>query len=363
MSCKLGIIGCGDIFPNYLQGLRQFPELEILAIADRDEAVAQARATEFGVAASSVSQLLSSQAEIIINLTPATAHYSVSQQILGAGKHVYSEKPLAASFAEGQALLQQAQQAGLRLACAPDTFLGAAGQAARELLDSQLLGKVIAAQANLMERGPDDWHPNPALFYGRGAGPMLDMGVYYLTQLVQLLGPVAAVQAAGQASWPVRQVERGPAAGQTIQVYTPSHISAICQFEQGALLQLTTSFDVWRHQAQHIELFAESGSLVLPDPNNFGGEISYCLRDGAWQKLPNSRPFQTNLRGLGVAEMATAIRQGRPHRASAELALHVLEAMEAIVQCCNDGQLRRLQTRCQRPLLTDFAKEELLCRA
>lgn len=362
MSCKIAILGCGDIFPNYLQGLRQFSHLELVAIADRDSAVAEARAAQFAVPAQSVEQVLNSQAGIIINLTPAAAHFQVSQQILGAGKHVYSEKPLAASFAEGQSLLQQAQQAGLRIACAPDTFLGAAGQAARELLDSQMLGRVIAGQANLMERGPDDWHPNPAMFYDAGAGPMLDMGVYYLTQLVQLLGPICEVQAAGQASWPERKINRGPAAGQTIHVKTPSHISALCRFEQGALVQLTTSFDVWRHQANHIELFAEAGSLVLPDPNNFGGEISYCLRDGEWQSLPNARPYRDNLRGLGVAEFAAALQQGRPHRTSAELALHVLEAMEAIILCCGDAQQRRLQTRCQRPQITDFIKEELLWR-
>lgn len=346
---KIGIIGCGDILPNYIKGLSQFTHLDLLGIADKDPAITQARAAQFAVRGYDVEQLLQSEAQIIINLTPPVAHFAVSQAILAAGKHVYSEKPLAARFELGQALLVQANAAGLRIACAPDTFLGAAGQAARALLDSGKLGQVVAAQASMMERGPDDWHPNPQIFYGEGAGPMLDMGVYYLTQLVQLLGPIKSVQATGQASWPVRIPERGPAAGQKIVVSSPSHIVATCQFEQGALVSLTTSFDVWQHQARHIELYAENGSLVLPDPNNFGGLLNYCEREQAWQSITPDLPYAENTRGLGVADLAAALQQERPHRASAEMALHVLEAMELIMRSCADRQLHALQTRCQRP--------------
>ncbi len=357
---KIGIIGCGDILPNYLTGLTQFANLEVVGIADKEPGIALARAEQFAVTAYSLSELLQSEAEIIINLTPPAAHFAVSQQILAAGKHVYSEKPLAARFELGQALLAQAEAAGLRIGCAPDTFLGAAGQAARALLDSAKLGKVVAGQATMMERGPDDWHPHPQIFYGEGAGPMLDMGVYYLTQLVQLLGPLRSVQARAKASWPVRVPEQGPAAGQQIVVSTPSHIIATCEFEQGALISLSTSFDVWQHQAQHIELYAEQGSLVLPDPNNFGGSLSYCQRAEPWQSLRPDLPYAENTRGLGVADLAAALRQQRPHRASAELALHVLEAMELILRSCADQQVHQLQTRCQRPAPLRMAQGEIV---
>ena len=348
-NTKVAIIGCGDIFPAYLQGLRHFPELQLIAIADARTELAQARAHEFDVPAMSVEALLQSSAQIVINLTPPSAHHVVCMQILKAGKHVYSEKPLAANFAQAQELIAYAKQAQLRVACAPDTFLGAAGQTARELIDSGKLGRIVAGQASMMERGPDDWHPNPEFFYQTGAGPMLDMGVYYLTQLVQLLGPIEQVRGTAQSSWSEREIRRGARKGDKIAVHTPSHVMADLYFASGCMIHLTTSFDVWKHQGQHLELFGEEGSLVLPDPNNFGGTLQICSEDGAWQNVPNDKPYSDNLRGLGVADLAHAIAQHQEHRASGDMALHVLEVMESILLSAQSEQKITLTTTCSRP--------------
>lgn len=344
----VGIIGAGDIFPAYAKGLQAFANVRLIGVADARPEAAAARAAEAGIAALSVEQLLQSEAEIIINLTPPAAHLAVGAQVLGAGKHLYSEKPLAASFVQAQGLMEAAARAGRRIGCAPDTFLGGAGQAARALVDSGRLGRIVAGQACMMERGPDDWHPNPEFFYRAGAGPLLDMGVYYLTQLVQLLGPVRQVSGMTHTSWAERSVPRGPRQGQKIQVETPTHVVAGLEFEAGAFVTLTTSFDVWKHRGSHIELYGEHGSVVLPDPNQFGGSLNVCETDGDWQDLA-PRAFTGRLRGLGVAEMAWALQAGQPHRADGEMALHVLEIMDATLQAAAQQRPQRLSTRCQRP--------------
>lgn len=345
---RVAIIGAGDIFPAYATGLRAFGHLELIAVADARADAARARAEAFGIRALTPAELLAGEADIVINLTPPAVHLTVGRQVLEAGKHLYTEKPLAASFDEGQVLMASAARAGRRIGCAPDTFLGGAGQAARALLDSGRLGRIVAGQACMMERGPDDWHPNPEFFYRPGAGPLLDMGVYYLTQLVQLLGPVRRVSGMAHTSWSPRQVPRGPRQGQRIAVETPSHVVAGLEFESGAFVTLSTSFDVWKHKSSPIELYGEQGSLLLPDPNEFGGGLQFCEQDGDWQDLAPSA-FTGRLRGLGVAEMAWAIATGQPHRASGELALHVLEVMDATLRAAAQGGPLALSTRCERP--------------
>ncbi|MCV2369629.1 Gfo/Idh/MocA family protein [Roseateles oligotrophus] len=344
----VAIIGAGDIFPAYAKGLAQFGNLRLIGVADAKPEAAQSRAAEFDLPLMSLDQLLGSEAEIIINLTPPLAHRAVGEAVLKAGKHLYTEKPLAGSFADGAALMEKAAALGLRIGCAPDTFLGGAGQAARALVDANGIGRIVAGQATMMERGPDDWHPNPEFFYRPGAGPLMDMGVYYLTQLVQLLGPITLVSGLAHTSWPLRQIPRGPRQGEHIKVETPTHLVAGLTFEQGAFITLSTSFDVWKHKSSHIELFGELGSLVLPDPNQFGGELELCVADGDWAaQAPLA--FTGRHRGLGVAEMADALRSGRPHRASGEMALHVLEAMDAILRSAEQQAPLALQTRCARP--------------
>lgn len=345
---KIGIIGAGDIFPAYAKGLQAFGNVQLMAVADARAEAAEQRAAEFGIAAMTPARLLASEAQIIINLTPPAVHLAVGQQVLEAGKHLYTEKPLAASFVEGAALMAAAARAGRRIGCAPDTFLGGAGQAARALVDGGRLGRIVAGQACMMERGPDDWHPNPEFFYRPGAGPLMDMGVYYLTQLVQLLGPVSRVSGMAHTSWPRRVVPRGPRQGQAIAVETPTHVVAGLEFEAGAFVTLSTSFDVWKHRSSHIELYGEQGSVVLPDPNQFGGALSVCEQDGDWQDMvPHA--FTGRLRGLGVAEMAWALAAGQPHRANGELALHVLEIMDATLRAAAKASPVQLSTRCERP--------------
>ncbi len=347
-ATSVGIIGAGDIFPAYAKGLAQFGNLRLVGVADAKPEAAAARAADFDLPAMSMDRLLGSEVEIIINLTPPLAHRAVGEAVLKAGKHLYTEKPLAGSFADGAALMALADSLGQRIGCAPDTFLGGAGQSARTLVDADRIGRIVAGQATMMERGPDDWHPNPEFFYRPGAGPLMDMGVYYLTQLVQLLGPITRVSGMAHTSWPVRQIPRGPRQGEPIKVETPTHLVAGLTFEQGAFITLSTSFDVWKHKSSHIELFGERGSLVLPDPNQFGGELELCVADGDWvAQAPLA--FTGRHRGLGVADMADALRSDRPHRASGEMALHVLEAMDAILRSAEQQTPLALQTRCARP--------------
>ncbi len=353
MRTKIAIVGAGDIFPAYAKGLAAQPGVELVAVADLKPEAAAARAAEAGIRACSLAEMLAGDAEIVVNLTPPAAHCAVGEQVLAAGKHLYTEKPLAARFADGCALLDAAARAGRCIGCAPDTFLGSAGQAARAWVDAGRLGRIVAGQACMMERGPDDWHPNPAFFYGPGAGPLMDMGVYYLSQLVQLLGPVRRVSGMARTSWPVRTVPRGPRQGQRIEVMTPTHVVAGLDFESGAFVTLTTSFDVWKHQSPQIELYGELGSLVLPDPNRFDGPLQHCEADGDWQELTVPAAHLGRQRGIGVADMAAALRAGREPRASGSLGLHVLEIMDATLRAAEGGQALALQTRCERPAPLD----------
>ncbi len=348
MATPVAIIGAGDIFPAYAAGLAQFGTLRLVGVADARPEAAAAQAQALGLPALSVDELLAGEAQIVINLTPPQAHRAVGEAVLKAGKHLYTEKPLAGSFADGAELMELATALGLRIGCAPDTFLGGAGQLARSLVDAGQLGRIVAGQATMMERGPDDWHPNPGFFYRPGAGPLMDMGVYYLTQLVQLLGPITRVKGMAHTSWPIRQIPRGPRQGESIQVETPTHLVAGLEFEQGAFITLSTSFDVWKHKSSHLELYGERGSLVLPDPNQFGGVLESCEADGDWQAhAPQS--FTGRHRGLGVADMAEALRSGRQHRANGEMALHVLEAMDAVLRAAEKNAPVSLRTRCARP--------------
>lgn len=349
LRTKVGIIGAGDIFPAYARGLKAQPGIELVAVADLRPEAAALGAAEAGIRACSLPGLLAGEAEIIVNLTPPAVHRAVGEQVLAAGHHLYTEKPLAASFADGCALLEAAARAGRQIGCAPDTFLGAAGQAARAWVDGGQLGRIVAGQANMMERGPDDWHPNPTFFYGPGAGPLLDMGVYYLSQLVQLLGPVGRVSGMARTSWRTRVVPRGLRQGERIAVHTPTHVVAGLDFESGAFVTLTTSFDVWKHQAPQLELYGELGSLALPDPNGFDGPVKHCQADGDWQALTPPPGSTGRQRGIGVADMAAALREARAPRASGELGLHVLEIMDAVLRAADSGQAQALHTRCERP--------------
>ena len=348
----VGIIGCGVISAAYLKAARLFPQIEVRGLADLDLERAKARSAEFGPPARTVTELLADPAvDIVLNLTTPAAHLPVALQAIAAGKHVYGEKPLAVSTAEARGMLEAADAAGVRVGCAPDTFLGGGHQSARRLLDDGAIGTPVGGTAFLMLAGHERWHPAPDFYYARaGGGPMFDMGPYYVTDLVQLLGPVAEVVAFGTVGRARRVIAKGPRAGSEIAVDCTSHVAGLLRFEQGAIVQIATSFEVWAHKHTPIELYGTEGSLAVPDPNRFGGEVELCKPGGTWQAMPTTHGYaDDNYRILGLVDMAVAIAQGRPHRASGALAYHVLEVMEALVGSSEGRGIAPIESRCARP--------------
>lgn len=347
----IGIIGTGNISDAYLKAAPGFPVLRVVACADINMEAAQAKAAAYGIEALEVSALLADpRIGIVLNLTTPQHHVSVGLQAIAAGKHVYSEKPLAVEMADAARLVDAAAKAGLRAGCAPDTFLGGSHQTARAALDAGLIGEVVAGSAAMMVPGHEIWHPNPDFYYQPGGGPMLDMGPYYLTCLVNMLGPVAAVTGAVKAAYQTRTIGSGPRQGQVIEVKVPTHISGILDFANGAQITITTSFDVWKHGHNHIELYGRKGSMIVPDPNQFQGVVTASDHKGDWAEVPQAHHYgDGNYRILGLADMAQAIRSGRPHRASLELSLHVLEIMTSIIRAGETGQRIALTHPCARP--------------
>ncbi len=346
----VGVIGCGDISSAYLTAARKFPILEIVALADANPAAAEARAAEFGAPARSVDALLADPAvEIVLNLTVPRAHVEVGLRAIAAGKHVYSEKPLGVSVAEARRLVEAAAARGLRLGCAPDTFLGGAHQTARQCIDEGLIGRPIGGTAFFMCPGHERWHPNPGFYYLAGGGPMLDMGPYYVTDLVNLLGPVASVSGVATRLRAERVVTSKPLQGTRLPVEVATHVAGTLLFANGAAVTMTMSFDVARHRHVPIELYGERGSLIVPDPNYFGGRIEFGAADEDWREIPTRHAYADgNYRILGAADMAHAIRSGRPHRASGALALHALEVMEAFQASSDSRRAVSVSTRPER---------------
>jgi len=360
----VGIIGCGNISTAYLRLAPMFRALQVRAVADIDMDAAQARAAEFGVAARSVDDLLADDGiDVVVNLTIPKAHFPVSKRVLEAGKHVYSEKPLVLTADQGAELAALAAARDLRVGSAPDTFLGGSHQMARARIDDGLLGEIVAGTAFVMNHGMEHWHPNPDFFYQPGAGPVLDIGPYYVTNLIQLLGPVKRVTALATTPSGTRTIlTEGPRRGEEIPVDTPTNIQALLDFANGAAITLSASWDVWAHRHSPMELYGTEGSMFLPDPNFFGGTLEFAGRDGRIAPLalwdhPFSRPNHqhrtdgalANYRTAGLADMATAIAEGRPHRCSLELALHAVEVMTAILQAGEAGRWIDLRTTCDRP--------------
>lgn len=347
----VGIIGTGNISDAYLRAAPRFPMLRVVACADANPDVAAAKAAAWSIEALSVKALLADpRIDIVLNLTTPQHHVDIGIAALAAGKHVYAEKPLAVSLADGLRLRDAARDFGLRVGSAPDTFLGGAHQTARHALDGGAIGRVVAGSAHMMVPGHESWHPNPEFYYQSGGGPMLDMGPYYLTCLINLLGPVRAVS--GMQSMPrdSRTIGSGPRAGQSFAVAVPTHISGLLDFETGAQITLTTSFDVWKHGHNHIELYGTTGSMIISDPNQFEGAIQVSDRGGDWAEVPQIHAYGTgNHRILGLADMAHAIRENRPHRAGVDLALHVLEVMEAIGVAADTGVRQTMAHGCARP--------------
>jgi predicted dehydrogenase len=350
-AVKVGLIGCGNISAAYLRAAPNFPELRIACCADLNESQAAARAEEFELRAVSIDALLSDpEVEVVLNLTTPQAHVPVGLDAIAHGKHVHAEKPLATSTAEGRRLIEAAQKAGLRVGSAPDTFLGGAHQTARKLIDDGAIGEPLSGTAFMMNHGHEHWHPDPRFYYAHGGGPMFDMGPYYLTNLVNLLGPVAKVMGSATAGFAERTVGSGPRNGETVRVDTATHVTGLLHFVNGAVIAVTTSFDVWQHRHGNMEIYGSKGTLVVPDPNRFGGTVSIARQREPWTDVPLSHGYADgNFRILGLADMARAIRTGRPHRCSGELAFHVLEIMEAFQRSSDEERTVSIESRCERP--------------
>lgn len=347
----IGVIGCGVISGAYLKAAQSFPILDVRGLADAMPAAAEARAKEFGLKAVSVEKLLADpDVEIILNLTVPKAHVEVGMQALDAGKHVYSEKPLGVRFRDGKKLVERAAKKGLRVGSAPDTFLGGSHQTCRKLLDAGKIGTPVGGTAFFMCPGHERWHPAPDFYYQAGGGPILDMAPYYLTDLVNLLGPVARVAAMTSMPKATRTITSQPRHGDTIPVEVATHAAGTLEFASGAIVQLSMSFDVPAHRHLPIEIYGSKGSLAVPDPNWFGGQIEFAAEKDKWQPLKTDMPYaDANYRSIGLADMAHAIRSGRPHRASGDLALHVLEVMEAFETSSERRRTVEIATRPERP--------------
>jgi len=350
---KVGIIGCGNISGIYFQNCKQYPVLDLVACADLDVERAKARATEFGVPnAYTVEELLADLSiEIVINLTIPVAHADICLKALEVGKHVYVEKPLAVTREQGQAVLELARSKGLRVASAPETFMGGGIQTCRKLIDDGCIGTPVAASGFMMCGGHESWHPDPDFYYQKGGGPMFDMGPYYLTAFVTLLGSMRSVTGAAKITYPERTITSQPKFGTKITVNTPTHIAGVIEFASGAIGTLITSFDTpVSGDLPSIEIYGSAGTLRVPDPNGFGGSIR-IRRAGAseWSEVPLEFGYNDNNRGIGVADLAYAIQSGRQHRANGEMAYHVLEAMHGFHDAASSGVRYDMRSTCERP--------------
>lgn len=349
---NVGLVGCGNISAVYLRVLPSFENLSVVACADLLLDRAHARAAEFGVPKGcSVEELLADPTiEIVLNLTIPNAHASVAEAALRAGKSAYNEKPLAITPTDGRRLLTLAAERGLRIGGAPDTFLGGGLQTCRKLIDDGVIGEPVAATAFWMTRGHEHWHPDPDFYYQVGAGPMFDMGPYYLTALVHLLGPVRRVAGLARTTFQERTITSQPKYGTKITVNTPTHIAATLEFANGAIGSIITSFDVCGHNLPRLEVHGTAGSLSAPDPNTFGGPVRLRrLGEKEWSEVELTHGYTAQSRGVGVADMAAGLRSGRPSRASGDLALHVLDIMQACLDSSSQARFVELTSQCQRP--------------
>src|SRR5689334_11602033 len=349
----IGIIGCGNISTAYLKAAQRFPVLDVRALADMRSDAAARRGAEFGLPAMRVDQLLKrDDIEIVINLTVPLAHTDVSLAVLNAGKHVHSEKPLGVNVAEARKVMDLAAEKNLRVGCAPDTFLGGGHQTARKAIDDGAIGTPVAGSAFFMCPGHERWHPAPGFYYLRGGGPMLDMGPYYITNLIQLLGPIASVMGSTARPRAERLITSQPLNGTRIPVEVATHVAGLLEFASGAVVSIVMSFDVPRHNHGPIEIYGTEGSILVPDPNKFGGEVAVAKPGGDWQALPHTHGnVDGEFRSIGVADLAASIVRGRPHRASGALALHALEAMEAFQISADEGRRVKLETTVERPTM------------
>ncbi|MBT0769119.1 Gfo/Idh/MocA family oxidoreductase [Kineosporia sp. J2-2] len=359
---RVGVIGAGKISGQYSRTLRRLPHLPVTSVADLDPARAQQLAAQHpGARTETAAHLLAADdVDLVLNLTVPAVHGGIALAALAAGKHVYGEKPLALTVAEGRAVLDAAGAAGLRVGCAPDTVLGTGIQTARALVDDGRIGVPVAATAFMTTPGHERWHPDPEFLYRPGGGPLLDMGPYYLTSLVHLLGPVASVTGVSSRPTASRVIGSGPRAGTAFDVEVDTHVAGLLVHASGAVSTLVMSFDVWAARLPRIEVYGSGGSLAVPDPNRFDGEVAiFTAEDQEWQPVPPSAGYPEGGRGIGMDDLARSLGTGQEHRASGALALHVLDVMETLLTAAREGRSLPVGTPGAAPaaldgLLTDW---------
>ena len=365
---RVGIIGCGNISETYFECQNLFNNFNVVACADINIEAAKNSAEKYNVKAFSVDDILANDdIDVIINLTIPSAHKEIIMKSLNAAKHCFSEKPLAMNFNEGLEISELASSKNLYVGCAPDTFLGAAGQKARSLIEDKKIGDVVLGTFNLMSHGMEHWHPNPDFFFKPGAGPVFDVGVYYITQLVNLIGPIKSISSLSGTATPERTITSEPRNGEKIKVETPTTLMGTLEFHNNAKIQFFCSWDVWKHKHSTIELYGLEGSMIVPDPNFFSGDILISHKEEDWQVINNDKmllgiPNKTdnsgdkiaNYRGIGLSDMIDAISHQRQSRCSLDLAVHVLEAMEGIIKSSDERVIYNMKTKPNQP---DFLDE------
>tara|TARA_B100001287_G_C22635480_1_gene507327 strand:- start:182 stop:1306 length:1125 start_codon:yes stop_codon:yes gene_type:complete len=360
---NIGVIGCGNISDTYFNSQKIFNNLNIIACADIVKDIADKKANEYKITSQDVNELLNNpEIDLVLNLTIPSAHKDIIARSLKNGKHCFSEKPLAISFKDGLEILKLSKKNNLFVGCAPDTFLGAAGQNARKIIENNTIGKVVLGTFNIMSHGMEDWHPNPEFFFKPGAGPVFDLGVYYLTQLINLNGPVRSVHAFSGTAKKERIITSQPRYGEKITVETPTTLVGILEFHNNSKIQFFCSWDVWKHNHSSMELYGTDGSIIIPDPNFFSGNLLVSNKNKKWTEVNNNEmllgiPNQldndgskiANYRGIGLSDMINSIKSNNKPRCSLDLSLHVLEIMEGILISAKNKKFYKLKTKTEKP--------------
>jgi len=367
---KVGLVGCGHIAETYFRAHKYFNNFKIIKCADIKEKASKTCAKRYGIKSLSVKDLLKDkEIEIILNLTIPKAHYQVAKNALLHNKHVYSEKPMAINLKNGKELVKIAKRRKLYIGNAPDTFLGGGNQKSKEILEKKTIGKINLGNAIFAFPGVQSYHPNPEPWFAKKeGGPVIDMGPYYLTALVNLLGPAKEVCGSIMRGVKKRTIGIGPKKGRKFKVKCPTTYLATIVFENKTIIRLTLSFDVIAHQRNHIEFYGNKGSMIVPDPNMFGGSVYVCKKLGeSWKehktnKMPlgkinirgkslraNESPINANYRGVGLSEMAYCIEKKKRHRCNGELSLHVLDIIQSTMKASITGKKQKIKTTCQIP--------------
>lgn len=367
---KVGLIGCGRISDIYLKNCAKFDGIDITACASLDIAESKAKAAQYGIAKATVPEEIFADPEIdaVLNLTIPDAHFDISRRALEAGKHVYSEKPFVTDLQDGRDLLALGRKKGLLVGNAPDTFLGGRWQTVRKLLDRGVIGAPTGVAAFVPTHGVERHHPNPDFYYAKGGGPLLDLGPYYLTAMVFCLGPIRRVAGMARKTFPQRMIENGPRHGEMMPVEVDTHNLSLMEFESGVIGQMMVSFDVWESETPRLEIYGEDGTILIPDPdpgdgaNIFEGPVWYRTRATSrwtmrprpkapkdWSVAENTHDYNYDARGIGLLDLAEAVREGRQPRASGDMAFHIYEAMEGMLASPGLGRFVELESSCDRP--------------